>query len=60
MYLVEEVISAYLAGQFGAPALDWLHLSGPSLPDSLLFSWVPIYDSMGSCRNWLLKQNSGT
>ncbi|KAH3690832.1 hypothetical protein DPMN_002792 [Dreissena polymorpha] len=60
MYLVEEVISAHLAGKFGAPALDWLHLSGPSLPDSLLFSWVPIYDCMGSCRNRLLKQNSGT
>ncbi|KAH3897722.1 hypothetical protein DPMN_021917 [Dreissena polymorpha] len=60
MYLVEEVKSAHLAGKFGAPALDWLHLSGPSLPNSLLFSWVPIYDCMGSCRNRLLKQNSGT
>ncbi|KAH3879868.1 hypothetical protein DPMN_003777 [Dreissena polymorpha] len=54
MHLVEEVISANLAGQFGAPALDWLHLSGPSLPDGLLFSCVPIYDCMGSCRNRLL------
>ncbi|KAH3879194.1 hypothetical protein DPMN_003096 [Dreissena polymorpha] len=60
MYLVEEVISAYLAGKFGAQALDCLHLSGPSLPESLLSSWVPICDSMGSCRNRLLKQNSGT